>query len=383
MSATTPGPKRLAALRWRTPLCERVGVEHPIVLAPMAGGPSSPELAAAVAEAGGIAMLAASGVPADDLRDQIRAVRARTGRPFGVNFLLAGIEDGNHDSAGMQRFLDRFRAELGLPPGDPEPSLPAPQLAAQLEVCVEERVPILGAALGEPAPLAAARDEIGAQLWAMVTSVEEARRVEAGGVDVIVAQGGEAGGHRSALHLGPEDEAALVGTMALVPQVADAVSVPVVAAGGIADGRGVVAALALGAQAAQVGTRFLVARESGAFPAWKEALLAAAETDTVVTRAYTGRPARGVRNRLHDVLAAEGPRPLAWPLQRLAAADIYEAARERGDADLHPLLGGQATRLLRPDQSAAEILAEIVAEARDLLGSGTAAGSRLGGSLRR
>jgi nitronate monooxygenase len=332
-------------------------------------GPSSTELAAAVAEAGGIAMLPATGVPPDALREQIRAVRGRTDRLFGVNFILAGIEDGNHDTAEMQRFLDRFRAELGLPPGNPEPPLPAPLLAAQLEVCVEERVPILGAALADPAPLTAARDEIGAELWAMVTTVDDARRVESGGADVIVAQGAEAGGHRSALGLGPDDEAPMVGAMALVPQVVDAVSVPVVAAGGIADGRGVVAALALGADAAQIGTRFLVARESRAFPAWKATLLAAGETDTVVTRAYTGRPARAVRNRLYDVLSAEGPQPLAWPLQRLAAADIYEAASTRGERDIYPLLGGQATRLLRPDQGAAEIVAEIASEAETILGS--------------
>jgi nitronate monooxygenase len=359
---------RTRAIRWRTPLCERLGADHPIVLAPMAGGPSSPKLAAAVAEAGGIAMLAGTGVPPDALREEIRAVRARTDRPFGVNFLLAGIEDGNHDTAEMQRFLDRFREELGLATGIPEPSVPASQLTAQIEVCVDERIRVLGAAAGDPSPLVAARDEIGAELWTMVTTVEEARRVEAAGTDVIIAQGAEAGGHRSALGLGPDDEAPQVGTMALVPQVVDAVSIPVIAAGGIADGRGVVAALALGAQAAQMGTRFLVARESGAFPAWKAALLAAAETDTVVTRAYTGRPARAVRNRLHDALTADGPRPLAWPLQRAAAGDIYETAVSTGNSDLYPLLGGQATRLLRAEQGAAEIVNEIVAQAEALLG---------------
>ena len=369
MSAGPPAAgRRTSPIRWRTSLCERLGVDHPIVLAPMAGGPSSPELAAAVAEAGGVAMLAGTGVPPDALREEIRAVRARTDRPFGVNFLLAGIEDGNHDTAEMQRFLDRFRDELGLPAGTPEPPVPASQLTAQIEVCVDEGIRILGVAMGDPSPLVAARDEIGAELWTMVTTVEEARAVEAAGADVVVAQGAEAGGHRSALGLGPDDEAPQVGTLALVPQVVDAVSIPVVGAGGIADGRGVVAALALGAQAAQIGTRFLLARESGAFPAWKAALLAAAETDTVVTRAYTGRPARGVRNRLYDVLTAEGPRPLAWPLQRTAAGDIYEAARSSGDRDLYPLLGGQATRLLRADQAAAEIVTEIVAEAKTLLG---------------
>jgi nitronate monooxygenase len=357
--------KRIA---WRTPLCQRLGIDHPIVLAPMAGGPSTPELAAAVSNAGGLGMLAASGLAPETLREQIRAVRSTTSRPFGVNFLLAGIEDGNHDTAEMQRFLDRYRAELGLPPGNPEPAVPAPLLPVQLQVCVEEHVSILGAAAGNPAPLVGAAREIGAEVWAMVTTVDEATRMAAQGVDVVVAQGAEAGGHRSALDLGPDEEAPLVGTLALVPQVVDAVSVPVVAAGGIADGRGVVAALALGAQAAQIGSRFLVARESGAFPAWKDAVLGAAETDTVVTRAYTGRPARGVRNRLHVELTAQGPTPLAWPLQRAAAVDIYDAAHARGEADLYPLLAGQATRLARRDQAAAEIVAELVEDAATLLG---------------
>jgi nitronate monooxygenase len=272
----------------------------------------------------------------------------------------------------MQRFLDGFRAELGLAPGPVEPALPPPALPALLDVCVEERVSILAGALGDPTPLVPAAREIGADVWAMVTTVDEARRVAAAGADVVVAQGAEAGGHQSTLGLGPDDDPPLVGTLALVPQVVDAVAVPVVATGGIADGRGVVAVLALGAQAAQLGTRFLASRESGAFPAWKAAIGSAAETDTVLTRAYTGRPARGVRNRLYDVLADEGPRPLAWPLQRAAAADIYEAAREQGNAGLYPLLAGQAAPLAKVDQGAAEIVAEIVAQMRVLLGDGAA-----------
>jgi nitronate monooxygenase len=366
------GPTRL---RLRTPLCERLGVDYPIVLAPMAGGPSTAGLAAAVASAGGLAMLGATGLEPDVLRDQIRSIRTATDRPFGVNLILAGVEDGNLDTAEMQRFLDRFRDELGLAPGAPEPALPPPSLPALLEVCRDERVPILGAALGDPKPLVEAARAFGADVWAMVTTVEEAVRVVAEGVDVVVAQGAEAGGHRSTLALGPDDEPPLVGTLALVPQVVDAVPVPVVATGGIADGRGVVAALALGAQAAQVGSRFLVSRESGAPAAWKAAVVSAAETDTVLTRAYTGRPARGVRNRFHDLLTAEGPRPLAWPLQRFAAADIYEAAAARGETDLVPLLGGQTGRLLRQDQPAAEIVAEIVAEARALLGETSPSGA--------
>ena len=162
---------------------------------------------------------------------------------------------------------------------------------------------------------------------AMITTVAEARQVVDGGVDIVVAQGAEAGGHRSTFQLAPHGDLPLVGTMALVPQVVDAIRVPVVAAGGISDGRGLAAALALGAAGVQLGTRFLVALESDVFAAYRERLLTAAETDTVMTRAFTGRPARSLRNRFLDQYAEAGTPPLAWPLQSLAAEDIYSAAR--------------------------------------------------------
>jgi nitronate monooxygenase len=266
----------------------------------------------------------------------------------------------------MQDFLDRYRLELGLSPGPRELPSPVSSLPELLQVCLGERVAILSAALGDPEPLLAPAREVGARVFAMVTTVDEARRVATAGVDAVVAQGAEAGGHRSTLDLGPYDEPPLVGTLALVPQVVDAVEVPVVATGGIADGRGVAAALALGADAAQVGTRFLVSRESSAFPAWKRAVLDAAESDSVLTRAYTGRPARGVRNQLATDLAS-GPPPLAWPLQAAAASDLYAAAAERGVAGLAPLLAGQTPGLLRIDQPAAEIVAELVAGAQATL----------------
>jgi nitronate monooxygenase len=192
-------------------------------------------------------------------------------------------------------------------------------------------------------------------------------------VDVVVAQGAEAGGHRSFVELGPGGEAPLVGTLALVPQVVDAVEVPVVAAGGISDGRGLVAALALGAVGAQMGTRFLLARESGAHPAYRRRLLAATEEDTVVTRVFTGRPARGLRNRFVEEYLSAGSEPLAWPLQRAAAGDIYGASQAVDDGDYSPLLAGQGLRMLTEDgQGAAEILEEVVSEAGTVL-------SRLGG----
>jgi nitronate monooxygenase len=341
-----------------TPLCDRLEIRHPILQAPMAAV-TTPELVAAVSAAGGLGQLAATRLSPDELRDSIRRVRATTDAPFGVNFLIAPPEPGNHDVGAVQDVLDRLRAELELPPGARELEPPASHLPALLEVTYEERAPVVSFALGDPAPFVQAGHDGGALVFAMVTTVEEAVRVEAAGVDVVIAQGAEAGGHRSTLDLGPDDEPPLVGTLALVPQVVDAVSIPVVAAGGIVDGRGVAAALVLGAQAAQLGTRFVVSAESGAPPVWQERLLAAQETDTLVTRAFTGRPARGLRNRL----TREVERPLAWPLQALVAADVYAA----GNAELFPLYTGQGVRLLKESRPAAQLVEELVAEATDAL----------------
>ncbi|MEW6635240.1 MAG: nitronate monooxygenase [Actinomycetota bacterium] len=348
----------------RTRLCDLLGVRHPVVQAPMAGGWTTPALVAAVCNAGGLGMLAASRVPPERLREDIRAVKGKTDEPFGVNFLLAGPEGDARGAAEVQRFLDRFRGELGLPPAETPPIPPPSPLEEQLAVVFEEGVPLLSVALGDPGDLAGRAHERGMLFSAMATTVEEAVLAARRGADFVVAQGAEAGGHRSTFEVGPGGEVPLVGTMALVPQVVDAVEVPVVAAGGIADGRGLAAALALGAEGVQIGTRFLTASESGAFPAYRERLLSARETDTIITRVFSGRPARGIRNRLVRAWEWDGPEPLPYPLQSLAAGDVYAAARSRDDGDYAMMLAGQATRLLRPGQSAAEIVEEVVAGAR-------------------
>jgi len=296
-------------------------------------------------------------------------IALKTDRPFGVNFILARPEEGNRGPAAVQRFLDRFREELGLPPGPTEfPPLPPSPLAEQLEVVFEEGVPVLSTGLGDPTSLVEDAHAAGCRVTAMVTSVEEALLAEEAGADVVVAQGAEAGGHRSTFVLGPDGEVPLVGTLALVPQVVDAVDVPVVATGEIMDGRGLVAALALGARGAQLGTRFLLARESGAFPAYRERLLAATETDTMVTRVFTGRPARGVRNRFVEEYLRSGPEPLAFPWQGMAMEDIYRETQVRDEGDYFLLLAGQGLRMLKGEQGAAEILAELVDGAREVLG---------------
>ncbi len=352
---------------FRTDLCDLLGIRYPIVQAPMAGGWTTPELVSEVCNAGGLGVLAGARVSPDQLREDIRAVKARTDHPFGVNFLLAGPEEGNQDVDTAQRFLNGFREELGLPPGATELTPPPSPLAEQLELVFEERVPVLSTALGDPMSLVEEAHAAGCRVMAMVTTVEEAILASEGGADVVVAQGAEAGGHRSTFELGPEGEVPLIGTLALVPQVVDAVGVPVVAAGGIVDGRGIVAALALGASGAQLGTRFLLARESGAFPAYQERLLASTETDTVVTRAFSGRPARSVRNRFFEEHLKEGAEPLAWPLQNAAAGDVYGEAKNRGEADLVPLFAGQGLRTLNMVEGAAEIVRGLVEEAGGVL----------------
>jgi nitronate monooxygenase len=275
----------------------------------MAGGWTTPELVSAVSNAGGFGVLAGARVAPDKLREDIRAVKALTNRPFGVIFQLAPPEAGTMDAASVQQFLDRFRERFGLPPGDDELSLPPSPLSEQLEVVFKERVSVLSVALDNPGELVERAHAEGMLVASMVTTVEEAVHVAGLGADVVVAQGAEAGGHRSTFELGPGGEASLVGTLALVPHVVDAVDVPVVAAGGVMDGRGLVAALALGAAGAQLGTRFLLARESGAHHAYRERLLAATDADTVVTRAFTGRPARGLRNRFAEEYLRDGPEP--------------------------------------------------------------------------
>ena len=351
-----------------TRLCGLVGIRYPIVQAPMAGGWTTPQLVSEVSRAGGLGMLAGARVTPERLREDIRAVRARTERPFGVNFLLGSPESGNRDVVSVQRFLDRFRGELDLPSGETEFSLPPSPLAEQLEVLFEERVPVLGTALGDPSDLTERAHAEGVLTISMVTTVEEAILVTEGGVDVVVAQGAEAGGHRSTFELGPDGgEVPLIGTLALVPQVVDAVNVPVVAAGGIADGRGLLAALALGASGAQLGTRFLLAQESGAHAVYRERLLDATEVNTIVTRAFTGRPARSLRNRFVEEYLSAGPEPLAWPLQSLAADDIYRASQAADNGDYSPLFAGQGLRMLKDGQGAAEIVEEIADEATSTL----------------
>lgn len=346
----------------KTPLCTRLGMGVPIVQAPMAGGWTTPTLVAAVCNAGGLGILAAARLSAEQLQQQIEAVRRLTSRPFGVNFLLAAPDVPPSDVGAIQNVLDAGRSRLGLARGSTSLQLPPSPFAAQFELVCRAEVPVLSFAMGNPAAWVERAKASGAFVIAMATTVDDATRLQSCGVDAVVAQGAEAGGHRSSIDTPSDAELPLVGLMALLPQMVDALQIPVIAAGGIMDGRGVLAALALGAEAVQLGTRFLLAAESGAFPAYRQRLIEATESDTVVTRSLTGRSARALRNDLVRTIEESGVPVLGWPYQGLAAEDLYRAAIAKGDAAWAPLLAGQGLRLAREVSTAAEIMASLSEE---------------------
>jgi nitronate monooxygenase len=358
----------------RTPICDLLGVEYPIVQSGM-GSAAGPELAAEVSRAGGLGVIAGLGTTADELRRRIRHVRSVTDRPFGVNQWLHTELQPPADPArvpagtmtAVQSQLNVFRKRLGLAPvAAPAPAFPD-LIEEALAVVLEERVPVWSIGLGNPTAEMVGRCHArGVKVMAMIATVEDARAVVANGVDIVVAQGGEAGGHRSTWVKRPREEASIA-TMTLVPQVVDAVRVPVLAAGGIADGRGVVAALALGAQGALLGTRFVATRESMAAEIWKKRLLESDGSTTALSEAFTGLWARVLRNRFSEDYAASGAPVLPTLMQQRAAQDVFAAAIEQRDPEHIALYAGQSAGLVHDLPGAAEVVEAIVAEARRVL----------------
>ncbi|HSF51945.1 MAG TPA: nitronate monooxygenase [Nitrososphaeraceae archaeon] len=362
-------------------LCNLLAIKYPIIQAGMSGA-STPELVAAVSNAGGLGLLGATSLSLEDLSQNIKKIKCLTNRPFGINLLLAGPETDSADQLNIQHFLDTFRKELDIELKEESINkkivLPKLSLSEKIKIIVEEeKVPLLSFGLGDPRPLVKQiHDANDTKIMAMVTTVEEAIQVVENGADIVMAQGAEAGGHRSTFKINSNSELPLIGTMALVPQIVDALhkdsknekEIPaVVAAGGIVDGRGLIAALSLGASGVSIGTRFLLAKENSTFQAYKERLLASKETDTIVTKIFSGRPARGIKNKLVERFINSEINPLPWPLQWFAAEDIYQSSLNNNNADYYPLLAGQGLRILESIQSASEIVEEIVNEANDVL----------------
>jgi len=348
-----------------TELTRILGIRYPILQAPMAGGPSTPELAAAVSNAGGLGSLGAGYLSPEQLRGAIRAIRERTDRPFGVNlFVPEQAEESEETIARMTQYLDRYRIELGIPPNPPIRQA-AESFEEQVQVLLEERVPVFSFTFGiPPQEVIRSMKQRGIFVIGTATTVDEAVQAEEAGVDAIVAQGGEAGGHRGTFLKGASES--MIGTMALVPQVVDQVSIPVIAAGGIMDGRGLAASLALGAAAAQMGTAFLASPESGAHDAHKRKILSSKEDSTEVTRAYSGKAARGIRTEfMSDMHRYRGTIP-AYPIQNAMTRDIRQAAARANDPEYMSLWAGQGLRLAG-DRSAADIVRQTVEEASGIV----------------
>jgi len=347
-----------------TGICRMLGIEYPIIQAGMAGGPTTAELVAEVSGAGGLGTLGAAYLTPEKLREDISEIRKRTNKPFAVNLFAPGPEDDFSRIDEVKQALKPIYEELAIEEQNGE--YRSPDHGEELfRICLELNVPVISTAFVSLAPDDMAKPKAqGVNIIAKETAVSEALEARAAGADAIVAQGSEAGGHRGSFSFDRHPMGAQVGLMALLPQVADAVDVPVIAAGGISDGRGLVAALALGAQAVQVGTRFVAARESGAHTAYKQAIFKSDEESTVVTKSFSGRPARGIKNRFIEQFDSSGTKPLPFPSQNTVTKEIRGAAAKTGNPEFMSLWAGQATRGMTQEEGAAEIVSSMMEQAR-------------------
>ena len=302
-----------------TRISRLLGVEHPIIQGGMAWTATG-ELAGAVSNAGGLGIIGAGHMPTDTLREQIRLTKRLTDRPFGVNLMLL-----------------------------------TPHIDDIVDMVLEEGVHAVTTGAGNPSKYMPALMERGIKVLTVVPSVALAKRMESIGADAVIGEGMEAGGHIGELT-----------TMVLTPQLVDAVSIPVVAAGGIADGRGVAAAFALGAEGVQVGTRFMCAEECTIHPAVKEQVIKAKDRDTVVTGRSTGHPVRVIKNRLARQIMELDRENKADEIEALGSGKLALAMRE-GDTDMGSLMAGQAAALVCRIQPAAEIVDEMMGEAEAVL----------------
>ncbi|GIW25866.1 nitronate monooxygenase family protein [Meiothermus sp.] len=338
---------------------------HPILQAPMAGGATTPELVAAVSNAGGLGSLAGVMLSPEKLREEIRKIRTLTDRPFSVNlFVLKPVAVAQAELEAAMERLQPIRAELGLPPGK-APVKFSEDFEAQLEVLLEEKPPVVSFHFDLlPARQVERLHQAGCKVIGTATHVAEAMAWQEAGADYLCAQGAEAGGHRGTF-IGPFEHA-MTGILALLPQVVEAVKIPVIAAGGIMDGRGIAAALLLGASAVQMGTAFLTCPEAGIHPLFKQALLQTKGDPTVVTRTFSGRPARALRNAFIERMQPYEAQVPPYPIQNALTAEIRQAAAKAGRLEFMSLWAGQAACLCR-SLPAALLVETLVQETHEAL----------------
>ena len=323
----------------KTPLCDLLGIEKPIIQAGM-GFVARSELTAAVSEAGALGIIGAAFLTLDELRDEIHKTRDMTDKPFGVDILFA---------------------TYGRPSPDPRVEEFTDEVRKQIDIVFEEGVPILASGLGNPAPVVPQAHELGMKVIALVGNTKNAKRVAAGGADIIVAQGYDGGGHTGR-----------VGTFTVVPAAVDCIDQPVVAAGGIADGRGLVAALAMGAVGIWLGTRFVASKEAFAHINYKNKIAEIDDEGTTITRCFTGKPCRVIKNKTTSEWERREEEIEPFPIQigkisEYIGENVYEASRLRGKIDIGSCAAGQSSALIHEVKSAGEIVDDIMNEAEEVL----------------
>ena len=367
----------------RTKLCDMLGIEYPILSAGM--GPSligestgAPvELVVAVSEAGGLGVLGAAGYTVERMVDDIREIRKRTDKPFGVDLLLPRqlVEQGDREIEGPKEmplsevikslpgpyyeWFQKVKAEMQLPDTDTTVRMDTTTMLPikAVKACIEEKVPLFCSGLGNPGFMVEEAHANGMKVLGITGNSKNARRMAQSGVDLIVAQGYDAGGHTGR-----------VGTMALLPQAIDAAApTPVLAAGGIGDGRGVAAALAMGCIGVWVGTRFLATKEGGILDIQKQRILDATDEDTRRTYIYTGKTSRTIYNKFHDLWDQTGLDPLPFPMQVTLASGLVDMFLKGNELDYVAPFSGQISGLIKEIKPAGQVLEEMVEETVDIL----------------
>ncbi|MFP7300221.1 NAD(P)H-dependent flavin oxidoreductase [Neobacillus niacini] len=347
-------------------MTELLKIEFPIIQAPMAGGVTTSSLVAEVSNSGGLGMIGAGYMTPDQIRDEIREIKQLTSKPFGINLFVPNeftctekeIITANEHLQPMYKQLSSSMVNLNIP----SPNQVFDTFNEQIQVVIDEKVPVCSFTFGVPSIEIIARlKHHNLILMGTATTVEEAIEIERLGMDLVVAQGSEAGGHRG--NFMAEDENSLVGLMSLIPQVVDHVSIPVIAAGGIMDGRGLMAALCLGAKGVQMGTAFLTCIESGAHHVHKEAILHAKEDQLVLTKAFSGKSARGIHNKFISDMKNHQDSIPNFPIQNTLTQPIRKAASAQNNPEYMSLWSGQTPRLAK-NQTVEMLMKEIILEAK-------------------
>lgn len=345
-------------------LLEQLKIEHPIIQAPMAGGPSTPELVAAVSNAGGLGSLGCGYLTPDQINSEIRKVKEKTDRPFNVNLFIPETNNLKNPSERVLNKLENISNEFDIDP--PEiPDSPKYKFEDQLAIIIDNNVHIFSFTFGIPEN--SIIKELHSKNIVVVgtaTSVEEGILLEQAGCDALVAQGLEAGGHRGSFC--STESIPMIGSLTLIPQLVDKVDIPIIASGGIMDGRGIVASLALGASAVQMGTAFLGCEEAGITDPYREKLRQSRDDSTVLTKSFSGKYARGITNRFIREMSEIENEVASYPVQNSLTRQIRNAAKQKNDPEYMSLWAGQGSGMTQ-QTNAKELLENLVSETKEIL----------------